>query len=277
MTTAPDAAGAADKVLLRVAQGALANVREHAKAENVLVILSARPDQTVLQVRDDGIGFRLARTRTERERGFGLPALRERIRACGGTLSLESTPNRGTVITAALSGHAGTPAADPPGRGPRGGRRVSGEPISILIVDDHAVVRAGLRALIESEAGTMHVVGEAAGGEQAVCLAAHLNPAVVLMDLRLDERDGGIDGAEATRRILTETPRTRVVVLASHSNRNDVQRALDAGARGYVLKAGPPAELFRAIHTAATGGLTLSPEAAVLHGAGRGCGLAQRS
>lgn len=102
----------AAKALLRVAQGALANVREHAKAENVLVILSAQPDQTVLQVRDDGIGFSPARTRTERGRGFGLPALRERVRACGGTLSLESLPNRGTVITAALP-NAGTPELPP--------------------------------------------------------------------------------------------------------------------------------------------------------------------
>lgn len=141
---------------------------------------------------------------------------------------------------------------------------MSSEPISILIVDDHAVVRAGLQALIESEAGTMHVVGEAAGGEQAVRLAALLSPAVVLMDLRLDERDGGIDGTEATRRILTETPQTRVVVLTSHSNRSGIQRALEAGALGYVLKAGPPEELFRAIRTVATGGLTLSPEAAAL-------------
>lgn len=144
---------------------------------------------------------------------------------------------------------------------------MTGERISVLIVDDHAVVRAGLRALIESEADTVHVVGEAAGGEQAVRLAARLSPAVVLMDLRLDERGGGIDGTEATRRILNDNPRTRVVVLTSHSNRADIQRALEAGALGYVLKAGPPEELFRAIHTAATGGLTLSPEAAALFAA----------
>lgn len=136
--------------------------------------------------------------------------------------------------------------------------------IRILIVDDHAVVRAGLRALIDGEADTMHVVDEAAGGEQAVRLATQLRPDVVLMDLRLDERDGGFDGTEAARRILAELPGTKVVVLTSHSSRTDVRRALDAGALGYVLKAGPPEELFRAIHAAATGGLTLSREAAAL-------------
>src|SRR2546423_1533969 len=92
----------AAKALLRVAQGAPANVREHARAENVLVILSTQPDRTVLQVRDDGIGFGPARTRRERGRGFGLPAVRERIRSCGGTFSLESAVGRGTVITATL-------------------------------------------------------------------------------------------------------------------------------------------------------------------------------
>lgn len=136
--------------------------------------------------------------------------------------------------------------------------------IRILIVDDHAVVRAGLRALIAGEADTMHVVDEAAGGEQAVRLAAQLRPDVVLMDLRLDERNGGFDGTEATRRILAEVPGTKVVVLTSHSSRTDVRRALDAGALGYVLKAGPPEELFRAVHAAAAGGLTLGPEAAAL-------------
>jgi len=142
---------------------------------------------------------------------------------------------------------------------------MSDKRIRVLIVDDHAVVRAGLRALIEGEADTMEVVGEAAGGEYSVSLAARLRPDVVLMDLRLDERDGGIDGAEATRRITAQSPTTKVVVLTSHSNRTDVHRALEAGALGYVLKAGPPEELFRAIHAAASGGLTLSPDAAALY------------
>ena len=141
---------------------------------------------------------------------------------------------------------------------------MNGARIRVLIVDDHAVVRAGLRALIDGEPETMEVVSEAASGEQSVRLAAQVRPDVVLMDLRLDERGGGIDGTEATRRILTEVPGTRVVVLTSHSRRTDIQRALDAGALGYVLKAGPPEELFRAVSAAATGGLTLSPEAAAL-------------
>lgn len=90
------------KTLLRVAQSALANVREHAKAGNVLVRLSTQPDRTILEVHDDGVGFRPSRTRPAQGRGFGLPALRERMRACGGTLILESAPGHGTRITATL-------------------------------------------------------------------------------------------------------------------------------------------------------------------------------
>ena len=135
--------------------------------------------------------------------------------------------------------------------------------LRILIVDDHAVVRAGLHALIDGEPD-MEVVGEAAGGVESVRLAAELRPDVVLMDLRLDEKSGGIDGTEATARLAAESPDSSVVVLTSHSNQNDVVRAVEAGARGYVLKAGPPEELFRAVRAAAHGGLTLSPEAAHL-------------
>ena len=135
--------------------------------------------------------------------------------------------------------------------------------LRIAIVDDHAVVRAGLRALVEGEPD-MIVVAEAAGGLEAVTAVARLAPDVVLMDLRLDENAGGIDGVEATRRLAAEAPGSAVVMLTSYSDRADVRRAGEAGARGYVRKAGPPEELFHAIRAAGRGGLTLSPEAAGL-------------
>ena len=94
--------GEAATTLLRVAQGALANVREHAQAENVLVSLTAERGALELEVRDDGVGFTPGSTRTTRGRGFGLPALRERMRSSGGTLTIDSTPGRGTRLTAAL-------------------------------------------------------------------------------------------------------------------------------------------------------------------------------
>ncbi|MFH0172686.1 response regulator [Streptomyces cacaoi] len=135
---------------------------------------------------------------------------------------------------------------------------MSGAPLRLLVADDHAVVRAGLRALLEGEPD-LEVAAEAGSGEDAVRLAARLAPDLVLMDLRFGS-GGGIDGIEAVRRLAAEAPGVPVVMLTSYSGRADVVRALEAGARGYVLKAGPPEELFRAVRGAAAGALGLASE-----------------
>ncbi|MEU0034071.1 MULTISPECIES: response regulator transcription factor [unclassified Streptomyces] len=127
--------------------------------------------------------------------------------------------------------------------------------VRILLCDDHAVVRAGLLALLDSASG-IEVVGEAGTGEEALALSARLGPDVVLMDLQLG---GGIDGVETTRR-LTAAPGggPRVLVLTTYDTDADVTRAIGAGATGYLLKAERPEELFAAIHAAAQGRTTLS-------------------
>ncbi|MER6355345.1 response regulator transcription factor [Streptomyces sp. NPDC001634] len=132
-------------------------------------------------------------------------------------------------------------------------------PIRLLIADDHAVVRAGLRALLEGEPD-FDVIAEAESGEEAVRLAGRLAPDVVLMDLRFAGPGAGIDGIEAVRRLATAAPDVPVLMLTSYSGRTDVVRALEAGARGYVLKAGPPEELFRAVRGAASGIMALASE-----------------
>ncbi|MFF8290846.1 response regulator [Streptomyces sp. NPDC016309] len=124
--------------------------------------------------------------------------------------------------------------------------------VRILLCDDHAVVRAGLLALLASAPG-IEVVGEAGSGEEAVAMAAKLTPDVVLMDLQLGR---GIDGVEATRRIAS--PDVRVLVLTTYDTDADVTRAIGAGATGYLLKAERPEELFAAIHAAAAGRTALS-------------------
>ncbi|MCZ0991000.1 response regulator [Streptomyces diastatochromogenes] len=132
-------------------------------------------------------------------------------------------------------------------------------PLRLLIADDHVVVRAGLRALLDGEPD-LEVVGEAGSGDEAVGLALVLAPDVVLMDLRFAGPDGGQDGVEAVRRLIARAPALPVVMLTSYAGRADVVRALEAGARGYVLKAGPPDDLFRAVRSAAAGGMGLAPE-----------------
>ncbi|MFJ8539028.1 response regulator [Streptomyces sp. NPDC093591] len=128
-------------------------------------------------------------------------------------------------------------------------------PVRILVCDDHAVVRAGLLALLDS-APDIEVVGEAGTGEEALALTAKLTPDVVLMDLQLGE---GIDGVETTRR-LTSTPGSsaHVLVLTTYDTDADITRAIEAGATGYLLKAERPDELFAAIHAAAEGRPALS-------------------
>ncbi|MGW3556159.1 response regulator [Streptomyces sp. NPDC000963] len=128
--------------------------------------------------------------------------------------------------------------------------------VRILLCDDHAVVRAGLLALLGSTPD-IDVVGEAGSGEEAVALAAKLKPDVVLMDLQLGS---GIDGVEATRRIAPTG--VHVLVLTTYDTDADITRAIEAGATGYLLKAERPEELFAAVHAAAQGRTALSPPVA---------------
>ncbi|MDV9192554.1 response regulator transcription factor [Streptomyces sp. SR27] len=128
--------------------------------------------------------------------------------------------------------------------------------VRILLCDDHAVVRAGLLALLGSTPD-IEVVGEAGSGEEAVAMAAKLKPDVVLMDLQLG---AGIDGVEATRRIAPTG--VHVLVLTTYDTDADITRAIEAGATGYLLKAERPEELFAAIHSAAQGRTALSPPVA---------------
>ncbi|MER7915470.1 MULTISPECIES: response regulator transcription factor [unclassified Streptomyces] len=135
---------------------------------------------------------------------------------------------------------------------------MSERPVRILVCDDHAVVRAGLLALLHS-APDIEVVGEAGGGEEALALARKTAPDVVLMDLQLG---AGIDGVETTRRLRAGSPAPHVLVLTTYDTDADVTRAVEAGATGYLLKAERAEDLFTAIHAAARGRPALSPPVA---------------
>ena len=127
--------------------------------------------------------------------------------------------------------------------------------IRVVIVDDHPVVRDGLRGMLAS-AGDVDVVGEAADGGEAVTVVRALRPDVVLMDLRMP----GVDGVTAIER-LRGCP-TRVLVLTTYDTDSDVLPAIKAGATGYLLKDTPRDELFRAVRSAARGEAVLSPSVA---------------
>ncbi|MEV0581433.1 response regulator transcription factor [Nonomuraea sp. NPDC050310] len=130
--------------------------------------------------------------------------------------------------------------------------------MKLFLVDDHPVVRAGIKALLEGEAD-MEIVGEAASAEEAVRGVALREPDVVLMDLQLGD---GPDGVEATRRVRELPGGPKVLVLTTYETDADIVRAIDAGATGYLLKACPPDELFQAIRAAARGESVLSPKVA---------------
>ncbi|MGM1079176.1 response regulator [Streptomyces sp. H28] len=134
---------------------------------------------------------------------------------------------------------------------------VSEPTVSLLVVDDHPVVRDGLRGMFAS-AGGFRVLGEAADGVEALERAAALDPDVILMDLRMP----GGGGVEAIRELTRRGARARVLVLTTYDTDSDTLPAIEAGATGYLLKDAPREELFAAVRAAAEGRTVLSPAVA---------------
>ncbi len=129
--------------------------------------------------------------------------------------------------------------------------------VRVLLVDDHPVVRQGLRALLSTQDG-IEVVGEADDGEAAVAAAERLSPDVVLMDVVMP----GMDGVEALRRIGERRPQTRVVMLTSYADERRAMEAVDAGASGFLLKDASPRDVAAAIRAAHRGEAVLHPSVA---------------
>lgn len=235
--------------LLRVTQEALHNVEKHAQAPRVRVQLEPRTDseEVVLLVADDGDGFDVAGTQPSPEGGFGLTSMRERLRAVGGTLEIESAPGWGTRVRACVpagpreAAASVTDAAAP-------------SPIRVLVVDDHPLARQGIRQLLDGVADVV-VVGEAADGREALDLAQALRPDVVLMDLRMPN----MGGSEATRELRDRHPDINVLILTTFAREQDLFEALRAGARGYLLKDASVEDLATAIRTVHEGGSLVEP------------------
>ena len=191
-----------------------------------------------MTVQDDGIGFE-----PSREKGMGLLGMEERVGRLGGRFSIESKPGNGTVLCDSFSARqwrAGCPE----------GHRM----IRIILAEDHAVMRRGLRLVLE-EQKDFQVVGEASDGREAVTLAETLKPDVAVLDITMPN----MNGIEAARQISAKQLGVSIVVLSMHSDEGYVLRALKAGARGYLLKESPEADFIHAIRSVSQGKAFFSP------------------
>ncbi|PRA10493.1 DNA-binding response regulator [Arthrobacter sp. MYb211] len=130
-------------------------------------------------------------------------------------------------------------------------------PVSVLLVDDDALIRAGLRAILASDPG-ISIIGEAENGARAIELAERLAPSVILMDIRMPQ----LDGLGALEAILAQAPEAKVLILTTFGEEDYIDRAMSGGACGFMLKSSGPEELLGAIHAVAEGAAALSPRIA---------------
>jgi len=220
-------APALETACFRLVQEALTNVVRHGQAEAVEVKLDASEGEVRVSISDDGKGFdvRAARRRATAGGSQGLLIMEERVSLAGGKLEIRS------------------------GREADHRRRAHSDPgsaamtkLRILLADDHKLVRAGLRVLLERIAD-LEVVGESADGQDALRQIAELRPDVALVDVSMP----GLNGIETAARVAREHPATRVLIVSMHLDEEYVHRALSAGAAGYLLKTSELQELEIAV------------------------------
>jgi signal transduction histidine kinase len=258
----------ADAVLLfHSIRELLFNVLKHGKTDRASVSMCYVQNVLSITVSDQGCGFNVSGMSEDRSDRFGLLSIRERMTALGGNFDLQSEPGKGTVaslhlpftasveIIEAQVAETESPAslenAAPrrtPGPGlapPSLGKSNVVTPLRVLIVDDHQMVREGLRCILE-EYDDLTVVGEASTGEQALQVVCLLNPDVVLMDMQMP----GWNGAESTRQILKVHPSTVVIGLSIQTDPHIAESMLDAGATAFLPKETIGKELYSAIQTA---------------------------
>lgn len=247
----------AEMALFRIVQEALANAAKHAKAKKVRIGFRREGDILFVEVRDWGKGFEVNRVLAQRGPGFhvGLLGMRERASLIGGEFNIESAPAKGTSIT--VSAPVAPPEAPVVGRKKveevgmtegRKDREPSAGGITVLIADDHPMVREGLRSMLEVEG--IEVIGEAATGTEAVERVQQLGPDVVLMDVRMPD----MDGLAATEVVKESAPETSVIVITSYESKDYLRRAIQAGSAGYLLKGMSRESLIDAIRLVRGGG-----------------------
>ena len=234
-----------DEIFTVVFQGVrelLFNVINHASTDKAIVQLKRAGKKIIIEVRDYGCGFDAT---TYDSRGFGLFALQERLRQIGGSVEFSAPRGKGTLVKVTVTSHA--PRLREDGHWPGGdrtirSRRAAKVPIRVLIVDDHKMMRDGLRKIVEEQTD-IKIVGEAIDGDMAVRKAAELKPDVILMDVNMPKADG----IEATRRITRKKRAPAVIGLSIHEDEETEQALRKAGACAYISKRETADKLYSTI------------------------------
>lgn len=221
--------------LYRVVQEALTNAARHAAVPDVSVVLCASPGRIGVRVRDHGAGFDPERILSG---STGIAGMKERLRPFHGELIVQSMRGRGTSVTATVTFQPGVPMMN--------------EPISVVLADDHRIMRDALKSLLESE--SFQVAGEAGDGLEAVGVAERVKPNVLLLDVSMP----GLGGVDVVKQVVKRSPGTRVLMLSMYANDAYVNGAMKSGASGYLLKDAAAEELFHAIREVAQGRRYLS-------------------
>ncbi len=251
--TLNDAPEAVTVLLFTAARELLLNVVKHAGTRRARLRLTRHERAVVLQVSDEGRGMDPSLINEKKPLGFGLFSIRERVELLDGTFELDSTPGRGLRVVVSVPLPAvsrPSPATGPAqpsialSRAPEGESSPTSPPeaISVLFVDDHRIVRESLVNLLKMDPG-IHVVGEAANGQEAIECVELLQPDVVIMDISMPV----MDGIEATRIIKHRWPSIRVIGLSMFDDAERGGLIREAGADGYLSKSVPPEQLIEAI------------------------------
>jgi DNA-binding NarL/FixJ family response regulator/signal transduction histidine kinase len=251
-----------EAALFRIAQEALSNVRKHARARRVRVVLAYAERAVRLLIEDDGRGFEVGARSANGDGGFGLSGIRQRAALIGADLDLDASPGWGTRIRVTV------PDAPAPQRSAQ-----LAATVRVLLADDHVLVRQGVRRMIDAMPG-VSLVAEAENGTEAIRLALELAPDVVLMDVNMP----GLDGLEALRKVHAARVTIGLIVLSTTAPDDIVLEAVRAGARGYLLKDVDAEDLRAAIQTVAAGGSYFAPSVAakLAGGVHRGGSAAER-
>ena len=250
-----------EAAVFRIAQEALSNVRKHAKARRVRVVLTYSERSVRLLIEDDGRGFEAGAKSASADGGFGLAGIKQRAALIGADVEVDSSPGWGTRVRVFVP------------NAPEPGPDLMSVLTRVLLADDHTLVRQGVRRMLDAMPG-MALVSEVENGADAIARTRELAPDVVLMDVNMP----GVDGLEATRRIHAELPSVGVIVLSTTSPDDVVLEAVRAGARGYLLKDVGADELRTAMQTVAAGGSYFAPVVAakLAGGVQRGGSAAER-